>query len=63
MDEQVNNVSIPAKQRWAGREVITKRPPLREITAKGKEGARRIVDKYMELVFTDRIGKMKVRLV
>ena len=59
----MQGISIPAKLREAGKEVTTKRPALQKITNKGKEGARRIIQKYMGSVFSDRVGKMKVKPV
>ena len=44
--EDVRNISIPAKLRKAGKEVITKRPHLHKIKARGKEEAMRIVNRY-----------------
>ena len=44
--EDVRNVSIPAKLRKAGKEVITERPPLHKVKTKGKEEAMRIVNRY-----------------
>ena len=42
--EDVNNVSIPAMLRKAGKEVITERPLLHKVNTKGKEEANRIVN-------------------
>ena len=56
-------ISISAKLRNVGKEVITKRPAFHKITNKGKEGARRISDKYRGSVFSDRVGRMTVRPV
>ena len=61
--EDVNNVSIPAMLRKAGKKVITKRPPLHKVKTKGKEEAIRIVNGYKGPVFTDRVGRMKVEVV
>ena len=58
--EDVMNVSIPAKLRKVGKEVITKRPLLHKVKTKGKEEATRIVNRYKGPVFTDRVGKMKM---
>ena len=57
------NVSIPAKLRKAGKEVITERPPLHKVKTKGKEEATKIVNGYKGSVFTDRVGKMKIEAV
>ena len=56
----VMNISISAKVRKAGKEVITKRPPLHKVKTKGKEEATEIVNRYKGPVFTDRVGTMKV---
>ena len=61
--EDVINVSIPAKLRKAGKEVITKRPPIHKVKTKVKEEATRIVNRYKGPVFTDRVGKMKMEVV
>jgi hypothetical protein len=61
--KDVRNVSISVKLRKAGKEVITKRPPLREIKARGKEEAMRIVDRCKGPVFTDKVGKTKMEVV
>ena len=57
------NVFIPTKLRKAGKEVITKRPPLHKVKTKGKEEATEIINRYKELVFMDRVGTMKVEEV
>ena len=57
------NISIPAKLRKAGKEVITERPPLHKVKTKGKEEATKIVNGYKGSVFTDRVGKMKMEAV
>ena len=44
--ETVRSLSIPAKLRRAGKEVVTEKPPLRTVSAKGKTEAGKIVDKY-----------------
>ena len=61
--KDVMNVSIPAKLRKAGREVITEWPPLHKVKTKGKEEATKIVNGYKGSVFTDRVGKMKIEAV
>ena len=43
--------------------MITKRPPLHKVTARGKEVANRIVNRYKRPVFTDRVGRMKIEVV
>ena len=60
--EDVRNVSIAGMLRKAGKEVITKRPPLHRVKTKGKEEAKRIVNGYKGPVFTNRVG-MKVEEV
>ena len=59
--KDVMNVSIPAKLRKAGKEVITERPPLHKVKTKGKEEATKIINRYKGPVFTDRVGKMPVQ--
>ena len=59
-EKDVRNVSIPARLRKAGKKVITERPPLHRITDRGREEARRIMDRYKGPIFTDRVGKMKM---
>ena len=54
------NVSIPAKLRKAGKEVITEGPILHKVKTKGKEEAMRIINRYKGLVFIDKAGKMKM---
>ena len=54
--EDVKNISIPAMVRKAGKEVITKRPPLHEVKTKGKEEAGLIVNRYKGPMFTKRVG-------
>ena len=61
--KDIMNVFIPAKLRKAGKEVITKRPPLHKVKTKGKEEATEIINRYKELVFMDRVGTMKVEEV
>ena len=61
--KNVKNVSIPAKLRKAGKEVITKRPPRHRVKTKGEEEATKILNGYNGLVFTDREGKMKMETV
>ena len=61
--EDVKNVSIPAKLRKAGKEVITERPPRRRVKTKGEEEATKIINGYKGPVFTDREGKMKMETV
>ena len=61
--EDVRNVSIPAKLRKAGKEVITERPPLHRVKTKGKEEAMRIVNRYKGPVFMDKVGRMKMEAV
>ena len=56
-------VCIPTKLRKAGKEVITERLPLHKVKTKGKEEANQIVNRYKGPVFTDRVGRMKVKEV
>ena len=57
--EDVNNASIPARLRKAGKEVITEKPPPHKVKTKGKEETTRIVNGYKRLVFTDRVGRWR----
>ena len=43
--------------------MVTERPPLRSISAPGKAEAQRQVERYMGSVFSEQIGKMKVKPV
>ena len=61
--KDIMNVSIPAKLRKAGKEVITESPPLHKVKTKGKEEAMRIVNRYKGQVFMDKVGKMKMEAV
>ena len=62
MHKDVMNVSIQAKLRKAGKEVITTKPPLHKVKTKGKEEAVRIINRYKGPVFTDKVGKMKIEV-
>ena len=54
--ETVRSLSIPAKLRRAGKEVVMEKPPPRTASDKGKTEAGQIVDKYTGPVFSDTIG-------
>ena len=59
-EDCIKNISIPARLRQAGIKVSTEREKLYDIPESGKEAANNIVQEYAGLVFTDRIGNMKI---
>ena len=60
-EQEVRKLSIPARLRMSGKEVLTEKPAMPIISSQGRAEAQSIVEKHTGSVFSEKVGRMKVK--